>query len=58
MQAYFAPFKNDATKWQNLKDKFVKYFRYLLDGDKEYSGMGMKEAHKDLKITDELFDLF
>ena len=39
-----------------LKDKLCAFFKYKLDGSKFYIGRSMTEVHKNLGISDELFD--
>ena len=39
-----------------LKDKLCAFFKYKLDGSKFYIGKSMTEVHKNLGISDELFD--
>ena len=39
-----------------LKEKLCQYFRFLLKGSKFYIGKPMPEVHKDLGITNEVFD--
>ena len=39
-----------------LKEKLCAYFKYKLDGSRFYIGRTMVEVHKNLGITDEMFD--
>lgn len=41
-----------------LQDKLCSYFKYKLDGSRFYIGKTMTEVHKNLGITDDLFDNF
>ena len=36
--------------------KLVHFFKYKLDGERYYIGRDMTEVHKNLGITDEMFD--
>lgn len=40
----------------SLKYKLLQFFKWKLDGAPMYIGKGMYETHKDLGITDEVFD--
>ena len=39
-----------------LKEKLLQFFRWQMDGQKYYIGRSMTEVHRDLGITDEVFD--
>jgi len=39
-----------------LKEKLVQFFKFKLDGCRFYIGKPMPEVHKNLGITDEVFD--
>ena len=40
-----------------LKEKLCCYFKYKLDGARFYIGRTMPDVHKNLGISDEIFDL-
>ena len=39
-----------------LKEKLCAYFKYKLDGSRFYIGRSMPDVHRNLGITDDLFD--
>lgn len=39
-----------------LKEKLCSFFKYKLDGSRFYIGRSMTEVHKNLGVTDEMFD--
>jgi len=39
-----------------LKEKLVQFFKFKLDGSRFYIGKPMPEVHKNLGITDAIFD--
>ena len=39
-----------------LKEKLCAFFKYKLDGARFYIGRPMPEVHKNLGITNEVFD--
>ena len=39
-----------------LKEKLCAYFKYKLDGTRFYIGRSMPDVHRNLGITDDLFD--
>lgn len=41
---------------EELKFKLLHFFKWKLDGCPFYIGKSMYEVHKDLGITDEVFD--
>ena len=46
----------DPYEMELLKEKLCQYFRFLLGGSRFYIGKSMPEVHKDLGITNEVFD--
>ena len=40
-----------------LKEKLCAYFKFKLDGARFYIGRPMPDVHKNLGITDEVFDM-
>ena len=46
----------DGEEMEILKEKLCLFFKYKLDGSRFYIGRSMTEVHKNLGITDELFD--
>ncbi len=55
LACYHAKFQ-DPYEMELLKEKLCQYFRFLLKGSKFYIGKPMPEVHKDLGITNEVFD--
>ena len=47
----------DPYEMELLKEKLVQFFKWQLDGQKFYIGKSMPEVHKDLGITNEVFDM-
>ena len=46
----------DPDEMELLKDKLCAYFRFKLDGAKHYIGKSMPDVHRNLGISDEVFD--
>lgn len=46
----------DPEEMEMLKEKLISYFKFKLDGSKFYIGKPMSEVHKNLGISDEVFD--
>lgn len=46
----------DAYEMELLQEKLHQFFKTLLDGQRFYIGKDMYEVHKELGITDHLFD--
>lgn len=46
----------DPDAMEMLKSKLCAYFQWKLDGAKHYIGKPMPEVHKNLGISDEVFD--
>lgn len=55
LACYHEKFK-DPYEMELLKEKLHQLFRFKLGGSKFYIGKDMAEVHKDLGITDEIFD--
>ena len=55
LECHHSKFK-DPDEMELLKEKLHQLFKYKLDGSKFYIGKDMTEVHKDLGITDEIFD--
>ena len=47
----------DPYQMELLKEKLCAFFKYKLDGARFYIGRPMPEVHKNLGITDEVFDM-
>ena len=46
----------DPEQMEMLKEKLCAYFKYKLDGSRFYIGRSMPDVHRNLGITDDLFD--
>ena len=46
----------DAEEMEIIKDKLCAFFKFKLDGSRFYIGRSMTEVHRNLGITNELFD--
>jgi len=46
----------DPYEMELLKEKLTQFFKWQMDGQKFYIGKNMPDVHRDLGITDELFD--
>ena len=46
----------DPYEMELLKEKLVQFFRWKMDGSRFYIGKPMPEVHKNLGITDAVFD--
>ena len=55
LACYHEKFQN-PEEMELLKEKLCSYFKYKLDGSKFYIGKPMAEVHKNLGISDEVFD--
>lgn len=55
LSCYHEKFR-DPHEMDILKYKLLQFFKWKLDGAPFYIGKSMYDAHKDLGITDEIFD--
>ena len=46
----------DPDQMEMLKEKLCAYFKFKLDGSRFYIGRSMADVHRNLGITDDLFD--
>ena len=46
----------DPEQMEILKEKLCSYFKYKLDGSRFYIGKSMSDVHRELGITNEVFD--
>ena len=46
----------DPEQMEMLKEKLCAYFKYKLDGCRFYIGRSMPDVHRNLGISDEMFD--
>ena len=46
----------EPEEMEILKEKLCNYFKFKLDGCKYYIGKPMPDVHRNLGITDEIFD--
>ena len=46
----------DPDQMEMLKEKLCAYFKFKLDGSRFYIGKSMADVHRNLGITDDLFD--
>ena len=46
----------DPDQMEILKEKLCAYFKYKLDGSKHYIGRSMPDVHRNLGISNEVFD--
>ena len=55
LACYHSKFQ-DPYEMELLKEKLVQFFRFKMDGSRFYIGKPMPEVHKNLGISDEVFD--
>ena len=55
LACYHSKFK-DPIEMEILKEKLVQFFKWKLDGARFYIGKPMPEVHKNLGISNEIFD--
>jgi len=46
----------DPDEMEMLKEKLVQYFKYKLDGAQFYIGKSMPDVHRNLGISNDMFD--
>lgn len=55
LACYHSKFQ-DPIEMEILKEKLIQFFKWKMDGASHYIGKPMPEVHKNLGISDDMFD--